>query len=1390
MSARLAKVLYYVDKLFGNDYVTPALKTEGHQFYRAGSWKDFDRQLENGSYNLAIALEQDNDDLTMPNLDSLRKYINRGGRVILRMFWNVTGYYTLFEAGHTGNHDMSPIHITELALLDGISNPVYLNKGYPKWSDGIVPIGNGVSLGTFPNGNSCLVRGNGARTVLLGFDAETLPAESGQRFFQNLIRYVLSARAKIAVSPFNHHFGPVAVNGPQPVQIFTVSNTGIADLTVGGVAVGGTNAAEFRVVNDNCTGQTMPQHGSRTCGVQFAPTSKGPKEAALNIHSNDPDTPVCNVSLGGIGLVTDISVAPAGQDFGRVIIGGPAPVQTFTIYNVGNAELTVGRLSIGGANVAEFSIVDDNCSERKLPPQGSGTCGVRFSPASEGLKTAVLAVPSNDPDTPVWNVPLQGLGVPDEPNISIQPAGHDFGLIEVNQESPVQDFTVSNTGTKDLVVESVAVTGQEAGMFKITYDQASGQTMTPGGSCRLGIKFAPTLEGKLQAVLTVSSNDPDTPTIELKLTGTVLFPPKIEVFPIGYNFGETDVGLGKVVTFTLSNMGEKDLVIGQLFIDGPAALEFSVLNDNCSGQKLPPQNSIMFDVIFKPEAEELREAVLHIPSNDPEAPDLQVSLAGTGVESQTPAILVDPAGADFGCLKIGRQAFENFRIANQGAGSLALGQLAMTGPDFAEFEITADTCSGQILPPGGALDQKVVFAPSAAGAKAAVLAVPSNDPANPVLQVPLAGVAIAPAKIDVRPESHNFSFVEVGGKGNASFNVRNQGAGDLRIGRAVLAAAGASEFRIAYDNCSEQIVRPGEIDRYITVEFWPGSTGSKTAALSIPSDDPAVPVWRVPLSGIGIRHDVGPPVISVTPPSCDFGSKEYGDWQGPRLFIVSSRTTALKVGNITITGEGGADFHLVDDRCSGKILKPSQSGFLTVNFIPTSTGPKNAFVSIPSNDPACPVCRVVLKGTGLWPRGVKRIYGNSLQADLPGGRYTFKKESFIDWNSPAGQCGQGEDWFPLNPGDAFWKTGTCPSGSESWVIECGEWELQEPPTPLGEILTQPVPPSGWEWPDELAEAREDPTIFCLIIQGTDEDFALDAGKKMLAICGKWKFPHLIIKNERAKPLTIAELENTVRMAAHDLKPKDYLIILYTGHSSGLWEFAEWDNLQYSSQQAFTLFTHSLPPRDILIINDSCSSGSFSDALHAWFDGNPANREILRGRRLTHFHGAAANEFGWMYSSGYKRGSAYSNKLYRGLANPYYTPPADREIAWAVFRKTLQEESLNVNLVSTDFLGRKKIQHPGFTFVTGEKRRLNKKEFTVEFDEDLGWLVRIVDLQQPRLATKVHFYIYAKCPDGSQKEGWETRDITNGVGNNPLGITTANEQIIPDSVTVDVYWWPE
>jgi hypothetical protein len=98
--------------------------------------------------------------------------------------------------------------------------------------------------------------------------------------------------------------------------------------------------------------------------------------------------------------------------FGEMDVGGVSEAEALTVTNMGAEDLLIGNPSIAGMDASEFEIQYNDCSGQTLfPPMGNCQIKIIFSPTSNGEKNADLVIPSNDPDTPVWNVALTGTGI-------------------------------------------------------------------------------------------------------------------------------------------------------------------------------------------------------------------------------------------------------------------------------------------------------------------------------------------------------------------------------------------------------------------------------------------------------------------------------------------------------------------------------------------------------------------------------------------------------------------------------------------------------------------------------------------------------------------------------------------------------------------------------------------------------------------------------------------------------------------------------------------------------------------------------------------------------------------------------------------------------------------
>ncbi len=101
------------------------------------------------------------------------------------------------------------------------------------------------------------------------------------------------------------------------------------------------------------------------------------------------------------------------------------------------------------------------------------------------------------------------------PNISVTPMACDFGNVKV-KKSKSAPFKVQNNGQANLSIATLII-GPDSSIFTVT---GGTKTIKPGKFSTIKVTFKPTSTGSKQATLRITSNDPDTSTIDIPLSGT------------------------------------------------------------------------------------------------------------------------------------------------------------------------------------------------------------------------------------------------------------------------------------------------------------------------------------------------------------------------------------------------------------------------------------------------------------------------------------------------------------------------------------------------------------------------------------------------------------------------------------------------------------------------------------------------------------------------------------------------------------------------------------------------------------------------------------------------------------------------------------------------------
>jgi uncharacterized protein (TIGR03437 family) len=309
--------------------------------------------------------------------------------------------------------------------------------------------------------------------------------------------------------------------------------------------------------------------------------------------------------------------------------------------------------------------------------------------------------------------------------IEVKPASLDFGSALIGQPKDLT-LTIREVGNGALTVNALTSSNPQ---FTLTSPTAP-FNIQAGNEQTVHLRFTPAAAGAQSATLTVNSDDPSRPSVNVTLMGNGLtIAPALELTLSSLDFGSVSTGQHKDLTLTASNTGNAALIVNSITSDNS---RFSV-----TAPALPftlaagAQQTIK--VRFTPSAAGGQTGKLTISSNAANRPEADVSLAGSGVG--TVDLSVAPATLDFGSVAVGQSASRTLTITNPGTATLSLPAITSSQPHFSVALPAVPTN----IAPGASANFTARFAPTSAGAHTATLLVASNAPDKPVVAVQARG---------------------------------------------------------------------------------------------------------------------------------------------------------------------------------------------------------------------------------------------------------------------------------------------------------------------------------------------------------------------------------------------------------------------------------------------------------------------------------------------------------------------------------------------------------------------------------------------------------------------------------------------------------------------------
>jgi len=648
-------------------------------------------------------------------------------------------------------------------------------------------------------------------------------------------------------------------------------------------------------------------------------------------------------------------------------------VNTFTLKNLGVDTLRDIVVTKDGTNPAEFTV---SAVPISLNGGTNITFTVTFTPAAQGLRTAVLHLSSNDLDENPFVINLSGVG--NGSNISVEQLPDNTPLVDAASTvafgnvplitPQVITYTIRNPGTANLTNLAISKSGTNSVEF--TVGALGATTVIPGGFTNFTVSFSPTAIGARTATLSIASNvigslNPFT----FNLTGTGIAPEIAVEQENGSNLadnasaishGSTLVGTQLLKSYTIRNTGVANLTGLTITKTGTHSADFIVTISPVA--PVATGNFTLLTVAFNPSATGTRTAAIQIANNDTDETPYDINLSGIGtapdISIEQGAVLADGTSTvAYGSSNIATGVARTFTIRNPGSANLFNLAATIDGANASDFTVTLAPANPVL--PAGFITFSVTFNPSALGARTATLRVASNvtGPKNP-FDIALSGVGTSPEISVEQPatvlltdgsSTSTFTPTVVNATTVNSFTIRNLGSSTLSAIIITKDGTHAADFTVS--NVATTVNNGSNTT--FTVTFRPSAAGLRTAAIHVISNDLDENPFDILLSGTGIEPDIAVELLPNNTPLVDgistvpFDIVPINTTKILSFTVRNSGTSSLTSLAISKTGTNNTEFTV--SALGATTLAPGIFTTFTISFRPTATGARTAAIAIASN---------------------------------------------------------------------------------------------------------------------------------------------------------------------------------------------------------------------------------------------------------------------------------------------------------------------------------------------------------------------------------------------------------------------------------------------------------
>jgi subtilisin family serine protease len=270
--------------------------------------------------------------------------------------------------------------------------------------------------------------------------------------------------------------------------------------------------------------------------------------AIRSVDFDGNNSAISNVASQVTVLAPTIEVSP--DSLAESLQTAQTSTKTFIIRNTGHAPLKFSLINPSGEN----GFASSAPAEGTVTPGNDRVVTVTFS--AEGLLAGTyrqnLTIQSNDPErNHVSMVLTLVVSNNNAPIVSFTPDSINFKSVQTGTSSS-RSVTIHNAGSNPLLIDEVA-----SGNPDFTTDFTADRSVGAFSKTTITVTFSPTVTGFATGLLTIHTNDPANPVLEVYLEGEGLSEPPLVVAPAAID-EVLEKGSTSTKTIVIHNNGSYD----------------------------------------------------------------------------------------------------------------------------------------------------------------------------------------------------------------------------------------------------------------------------------------------------------------------------------------------------------------------------------------------------------------------------------------------------------------------------------------------------------------------------------------------------------------------------------------------------------------------------------------------------------------------------------------------------------------------------------------------------------------------------------------------------------------------------------------------------------------